>query len=526
MILQPGDILSILKNKPNASVVQTSRAQSLRLTAHVTGIGNDTLLEKLTGLENEEQLNLRKKYSRSNKDIFARIHRPEDKIFSAKGSSSYYNLPESLKKDFIAKLQNIYNGFSLKKWIENFAIQYFHIDPMGLIFMEVSSNGEQTYPTYKSTNRIFDYSLSGRHVEYVIFTTDEKDIFRVVDDLTDKTIKYDGNTVTEIDVFPNYFGKVPGLIISDIIQKNTEFYTSPDWEIIEIADEYLREGSVKSIYKLKFGYPRQWQYAGICSECNGTGHYKGEDCETCNGSGKSVTKDVSDIMVLPIPMEGQPTIAPNVSGYVSPDIQGWDKMTDEQTLLENVMNQTYWGTHQKEDTANETATGRFIDVQPVNDRLSKFSDWAQKVEQFITDLVGEFNYGVAYKGASITYGKRYLIETPDVIWNKYEDARIKGSPVSVLDDLLSEYYQSKYATDSMELLKMEKLMKVEPFLHLTIEQAKGVVTDTTDFNKKLYYSEWLNQLMPNDVMIKSVSELMTSLTEYTISKNIPETVII
>jgi len=84
-----------------------------------------------------------------------------------------------------------------------------------------------------------------------------------------------------------------------------------------------------------------------------------------------------------------------------------------------------------------------------------------------------------------------------------------------------EYYYSKYDNNSVELNKYLKLMKVEPFVHLTISEAKNVVSTPEEYNKKLYYSEWLNQLSDNEVLVKKVPDLQKSLSEYVTGKNIP-----
>ena len=426
-------------------------------------------------------------------------------------------------------MQNVYHGFSVRSWTENYAKTYLHIDPMGIILMEVGKN--VTYPTYKSTTSIYDYQLKGREVEYLVLTTKEPNEYRIIDDQFDKIVKFDGGIVTtkEDDVYPNYFGKVPAIVISDILKPNTEFYTSPDHEIIEIADEFLRESSVKSIFKLKHGYPKSWQYASVCQTCKGTGLKGGDDCGTCNGSGRAVVNDSSEVITLPYPDDGQTTITPNVAGYVSPDIAGWDKMSDELRLLENQMHNTYWGVEPLQQTNGQNPTKTATEIvdnnQPIYARLSKLSKWAEGIEKFITDYVGQFYYTASYKGCSISYGTRYGIEGPDAIWTKYQDARSKGAPDSVLDSLLLEYYESKYSTNNMELAKQVKLMKVEPFIHLTTLQAKDIVVSQLDYNKKLYYLEWLNTLPDNEVLIKSTANLIESLNNYAATKPIVQPIL-
>lgn len=518
MVLTTEQIKEILSKSPHAALLGTFRKESKELTAHITGQGNNDLLEKISGLENDDQLSLRKQFARSNKDIFARIHRPEDKIFTAKGGSKIYDISDSEKKELIKTLQSIYNGIDIQSWIEQFALTNLHIDPMGVILIEVSEDGTRAYPTYKSTSDIFDYSVKGRSLNYLILKGNESNIYRVIDSVTDTTYKFEGGTLTTINAFPNYFSEVPGIVISNILRKNSEYYQSPDQEIVELANEYLRESSVKTIYKLKHGYPKSWQYAGTCTECKGTGHYKGEDCSACNGSGRAISKDASQTITIPIPEEGQPTIAPNIAGFVSPDIAGWDKMNSEQEYLETLMHSTYWGIKERvQFNGTKTATEIVSDMQPINDRLVKFSMWAEELEKFITDKVAKFMY-TTYKGCSINYGKRFVLESYDQIWTKYQDARVKGSPMSVLDNLLIDYYESRYSSNQIELAKHLKLMRVEPYVHQTPKEVKDLEVDPLEYAKKVYYHEWLSTLEGNAILLKDVLTLRNELTIFVTDK--------
>lgn len=522
MQLTPSDLLTILKDKPNAKTLDFARKQSKKLTAHITGIGNDELLEQVTGLENDKQLSLRKKFAKSNMDMFSRVHRPEDKIFSAKGGSTYYQISESQQKELIARLNNIYKGYSIREWVERIALKYYHIDPMGLIFVEVNKDSI-AYPTYISSNDIYDYKLNGRKLDYVIIKTADPIIFRVVDEKRDYLVKFEGQDISEMadESYPNYFGEVPATIISDLVATNMDYFVSPDHEIVEIADEFLREGSVKSIYKLKHAFPKAWQYQSTCKTCNGTGLSEAEECKSCNGTGNQITTDASETITLPIPTADQPAIAPNVAGYATPDIEGWNKMTEEQTLLENLIHSTYWGIKDRVKAvgigSEKTATEIIDDMQPLNDRLHKFSKWAENIESFVVTLIGKFYFSGSFS-CSISYGKRYTLESPDAIWMKYQNAREKGSPTSVLDELLMEYYYSKYDNNSIELNKYIKLMKVEPFVHLTMKEGFDLILDKSDYNKKLYFNQWLNALPPNELIYKSVEQLDASLTQYVQAK--------
>jgi hypothetical protein len=129
----------------------------------------------------------------------------------------------------------------------------------------------------------------------------------------------------------------------------------------------------------------------------------------------------------------------------------------------------------------------------------------------------------SYQGATVNYGKRYMLESPDVLWEKYSNARIKGAATSVLDDLLQEYYEAKYDSDPIKLAIQSKLMKVEPFIHKTTEQVDSAISITPeDKIQKLYFSEWLSTLNEAMILSFSVEELKMQLEESVAKKTLPE----
>lgn len=514
MILKQGDIKRIIKENPNKAIVQEGQKMNKKLAVHIAGIGMDTYLEQINTFENPDQKKIRQKYARSNVDLFDRLSRPIDEVFSARGGSVYYNLPKAQEAEFRINLSNVEWGYTLRKWMDNIAKVAYLMDPMGLIFVEVGNN--EAYPTYKSIAGVYDYQLNGRRLDYIIFNTPDKNVYRVVDDAFDRLVKVDGESITSIPgkTFPNYFGHVPARIVSDLVRPGMDCFCSPFWTVVELADEFLREGSIKSVYKLLHGFPRYWQHITSCGDCNGDGLKDGRDCPTCKGTGNKLRYDVADSINLPVPGKDDPKVAPDVAGYVTPDIEGWQKMTEELQLLEDIMNHTIWGTHQRDEADNETATGRFIDVQPVNRRLNKFSEWGEEIEKFITDELGVFYFPGSYKGASVNYGRRYLIESPDTVWEKYLNARSTGAPQSTLDELLRDYYYTKYSNDSLELQKHIRLMKIEPFVHLTLTEAKMVAYGTIDYKMKLYFSEWIGTLQESVLLFGTIEALRASLTSY------------
>ena len=568
MILDETQILQILKTNPAKNTLNLARQKAAILKIHITGENLKDAITQMPDFEDDQKKNIRQKYSRSNKDLFARLHRPIDKVFRAKGGSITYNMPDNAQKPFASYIANIRNGMSLRKWIQMVALPAFQIDPMGLIYMEIDKNlgkdgKQQPYPTYKSTSDIFDYLLNGRKLEYVIFKLSDKDSqniittgvelpsqqqslldklksklntarwYRVVDDTTDKIIEWDGqDQISEVAglSIPNYFMQVPALIISDIVNYNSEIFLSPDNDIVELANDFLTDCSVFNIWKKKHGFPKQWRVRSVCPSCMGTGKQNGSVCPDCGGTAYNKRSSVRDEIVIPMPTAEDGSSRANllptkVYGFETPDIEGWDKMVSEMERLEELMHVSLYGTCSNQKTngpatkGQQTATEAIMDVQSMNERLDDFREWGQTLETFVIDLSGQLQYGSAYKGVSDNWGNRYIIEGPDVIWEKYKNARSAGAPQATLDGLLRDYYESRYSASPLDLAKALILMKVEPWTHATIQQVEMMSVTDIDRAAKTYFSEWVSTIDDMHIIMGDPDTLRDELYAYVTPKS-------
>jgi hypothetical protein len=542
----------IIKYDPSIALLEEAKKDASLLNAHITGAGLSTIIRSDDYFEDDQKKNLRQKYARSNRDLFARIHRPIDKVFTAKGGSNIYNLPEAQEKKMAAYLATIRNGMSLRKWIKAMALPAYQIDPMGIVFMELDAL-RQPYPTYRATADIFRYKLNGRKLEYIIFKIGADDVrlagrnmgvpdvtlngifeklpslngtpkfLRVVDDVSDKIYRLEGEgQYTEIPELnlPNYWMYVPGMIVSDLVKYNSQCFQSPDADIVELANDFLTDCSVFNIWKKLHGFPKAWRTKTACSTCMGSGLVRGVECPDCAGTGNKKKATVRDEIIVPIPDDGKMPTA--FGGYITPDTEGWKLMRDEMTSLEDMMFMTSWGTIMKRPTDKaqpETATSEFINAQAINERLPDYKAWAETVETFIITAVGQIMFNQSYQGPSVNYGNRFIIEGPDVIWNKYADARAEGAPQAALDGLLRDYYESRYEGSPMDLNKSLKLMKVEPWTHLTIDQVQASSALQIDKIAKTYFSEWVSTKTDMEILSADEQELRDELMEYADAKN-------
>lgn len=537
MILDPKDIKRILKQRPNQKLLAAAQRYTQKLIMHMTGIGLDNYIECMEYFERPELLAIRKKYTRSNKDMFARLHRPIDKIWTARGGSAYYGVGEWQSKKLKQSLANVQYGYNLRKWLEVFWMSAYHYDPMGLIFMEVA--GGETYPTYKSVNDIYDYSLDGRNVEYVVFKTDEKisrvkqgqeiqlPVYRLVDDAFDYLLTWDGEeyTVLRKQTFVNYFGTVPARVISDIYDPVRGMYISPDDAIIEIADQYLKEGSILNVFKNYYGFQQKFAYAGVCPSCNGSQYTEGQKCSSCSGTGYKTKYDVSELIILPLPTKEDPVLTPDVAGYIAPDIATWDKQDSSVEALYNLAYATKWNPEQRiqpttiqgGDTAR-TATEVVYNDQPKLEALNRYADAAEQMEKFITDHVGNFIFSNSYPGADINYGRRFVIEGPDAILDKLMELITAEAPSEIVREKMVEYYTSLYQFDGVKLNIALKLADVEPLPFYPISKAKDLLPDL-EFAKKRLYNDWRSLQSTKNILISATAEaLSASLEAYVVER--------
>lgn len=501
--------------------VRIARENSAVYKALVNGEGfSRVLIDKIEYIESAAKAKVRQKYSKDIRDLFERVMKPRDNVFQANGGSEKIMIGnETMLLRFNEARTNFKSNKSVFKYLSEVYFRLADVDPNGMIFIEYKMKGDEpkAYPTYKSINDIYDYSPDGQKVEYLVFNPEEKLIghiqqmvWRIVDDATDRLISQIGDNYTIIESFDHPFGEVPGLILCETEVIGTNIRIPAIHNIMEVAKDYARDKSILTIYKFQKGYPIHWRFVTQCRKCQGAG-MKGEDkCVSCDGHGYIKNTDVSDMVTLPIPDEGQPNIAPNIAGYISPDLETWKQIKIDMRDFENVMKDTIWGTSllaNKNDNLQETetATGRYIDVQPIINTLNTFADTAEYMDNTLSNWLLNFVDTIKPRGEVLyvrTYGRRYIIENPDIILTKYQEAKKTSDSSTVLDKLLEEFILSKYKNDAYMQSLMLKKMRLEPYVHMTLDQVFKSFGPQEAYAKETFNKFWAtaDQNKPESVL--------------------------
>lgn len=565
----------VLKN-PNKSLVDYGIEQNTKLAMHVDGRGMKEAIKHIEFFANKELYAIQKQYAISNQDVFGRLLQMEEMVFSARGGSSYFRLPtDEQETQMNALLSNVRFGISLRKWIKNFAIKAYRTDPMGIVFMEVeqqriTADGTlippNAYPTYKSIACIYDYKPNGRRLEYVCFQLTKSEAvyfgitdpdlegllndaktnyYRLVDDAKDIIVKKEESTVrlatniTHKNPVANTWKRTPGFIISDLmLYTDTNKFLSPLNLVVELADCFLQDRSIRDLQKKYHGFAKAVEPLLSCPTCEGTGYVSSNACPDCaikgadKGSGYKLKTKVSDVAKFPLEiLENSGFDFRKIFGYVTPDIESWNKQDNSLNDLEELIELTYWGTLRvkktKQNATNtdgqpKTATEIDSNEQPKEARLNAIAEWAESTEGMIADFIGEYWFEDTAFKSSITYGKDWIFRSPEEYMADYLTLRTKGAPDFTLDETIEKYYKAKYQTNPLQLEKYLKMLDVEPFPHLSVNVAKGLITDFTEYNCKLYFGEWANTVIDIDWIRLKPVHLKQKLKEYVLAKNLTE----
>jgi hypothetical protein len=533
------NFITPIKTSPKR--LQDAKKEHSDLKALIDGKNFQTLLvTKIEHLESNDRIKARQKYSREIMDLFERLQRKTDNVYSANGTNKEYKIDnETIKKEVIAKLSNIRGNQSLMQWLQMNWMDVYHSDPAGLIMLEyLTENGEvkDVYPTYKEVLSIRSYHEKGQNVEWVLFEpkriqgsmlnakilkkdpgyikrysdTQQYMVVRFVDDENDYSFTYNGSVYKEIPelTFEHPFGMCPAIINSNITEKIIQTRLSPFHKIIPVTKEYARDVSIKTLFKFSQGFALFWRYVVYCSECKGKGVKDNKTCSHCDGHGIVKRKDVTDEVRLPVPKEGQQVLT-TIGGFLTPPLDIWDQYTKELVEAEVKMEDTHWGSHVVQGEG-ETATARYIDTQPVISRLNAYGDVAEWVEWQLSEWIVNLYDPTKKKderNVIVNYGRLYIIETPEAILDRYQKAKTDEAPITVLDKIMLDYIMSKYKNNEIGMARALLKFSIEPYPHYTVEQVNDVM-GVDIAQKKLLFHEWWTSKEANIDQVKDTKETL------------------
>lgn len=588
------EIGNIISKNPNKRRLDEARRLNAKMMLHLHGTGMKNALAQMQYFENADIYKSRREYALSNVDLFERVLNEEQQIFTARGGSAYFNLPEHQEQEMHGHLADVVYGMSLRRWVATFGINAYRADPMGVIFMEAErcsddsgyegsdNNGSagssvpRCYPVYKSTADIWDYLPNGRRLEYVCFTLTDDELelygiepksdaagevgsragvkqpaqhkyFRFVDDGQDIIVmrQDSSGSVVQVDLKNGYsnpivglWNRVPGFIVSDLVRfSDPGSFDTPLSKVVELADAFLTDRSIKNLQQKYHGFAKAFEPLIRCFTCNGEGYVKGSACPDCTapgqdkGTGIKMRTTIADVFKIPMDMLTQDK-APNfdakrIYGYITPDIASWNKQDESLEALEGRLYRTYWGTcsthvqgYNGSQGTHETATKTLVNLQPKYAVLNRTADWAEQTERMIANMYQEFYYGVEAPQSNITYGRDYILQTPEEILAEYYGMKANGVSDSMLDNQYEKYIKSLYQANPVQETVYRKKFDVEPFPHITAAEVEASeVVLPIDKLCKRYFGEWDDTLSDAEWVVRDVAELKRMLVDFVSCKS-------
>lgn len=511
MTLTNSEARQIIKdNQIIGAEFQSLRLKSEMLYALVEGDDfKGKLIDQIEFIESDKKQEARSKYSRDIQDFFERLFQPLENISFATGGNKVYDIDDmDVKKEFLKTISNIKNSNTLSNWIQDTGIKLRHVDPNGVMFLEYISERKEVFPTYKSINKIRNYKKRGQILDWILFEPklakfQERDVrlWRIVDDVFDRTYIQIGQefTLSEEMSFVHPFGEVPAVLNSNIVKTGSDYRISPIEQILGLSKEYARDQSIKTLYKFTQGFPIHWRYVTECDDCKGTGRKEGSGCGSCDSRGYLTKGDVTDVVTLPVPKEGQASIAPDIAGHIKPDNETWNQYTDELNDLEKKAFRTFWGTLLgSEETfgGRKTTTEVIFNKQPIENRLNQYADYSEFIEWKLSEWILNFIDNSKKKAdnkITISYGRDYVIEPSDTILKRYEESKGKQENDVILDELFRQYLQATYRTNPIELAKNLLKSQIEPYIHQTLKDVKDIF-GTDEAQRKVLFGKWWDTL--------------------------------
>jgi len=482
--------------------ITKAREYSVKLRALVDGKGyTELLINQIEKLESTDRIAVRKKYSKDIRSLSTRLTNARSNVFQANGGSVDVDIKSDTLKEEVNTILSKFKGQkSIHQYLAENLFQLSDIDPSGLIYIEyLSENGElvNIYPTYKSIQDIRYYKADGQSVKVVLFEPTPIPnglLWRVVDAEREWFVKQIGLTFEEDTTksFNHPFGDVPSVVLGERVETGSDYRLSWIDKVIPDMERYALKTSIDTIYGIQKGFPLHWRMKMKHRDESGVRRTGRKDDASPDLKGEVVTNDVSDVINIPAPREGSPAIR-DYAGYVSPDIDFLNYSSESIQELEDQMATTLWGTtKEKNQRGGETATGRYIDLQPVHNELNNLTNIAEYVQNTLANFVVKAIDKTKNEDNKYTYvaGRRFLIESVDAVLERYDTSRKNGDPSAILDKNLEEWVLTKYKTDPSMQEQMMKKIRIEPYVHWDVVTVNSMFGAAEAYQKILFNDWW------------------------------------
>ena len=215
---------------------------------------------------------------------------------------------------------------------------------------------------------------------------------------------------------------------------------------------------------------------------------------------------------IPVPneSENQPDLR-NPVQLLKVDRDSLDYNVDEQKRLREEIITAVVGQDEivtNRDAFNEQQVmANFESVTTVLRRIKKGFEAAQ---QWVDSTICKLRYGRYFISAKIDYGTEFYLYSPEELREQYKNAKESGAPESELDAMLNRIIETQYRNDPVQLRRMLLLSELEPYRHLSRQEAtemfeKNIVSEQ-DLRIKLNFPNFVRRFERENTNIVAFGE--------------------
>lgn len=283
---------------------------------------------------------------------------------------------------------------------------------------------------------------------------------------------------------------------------------SLDWfEFFHISKRQL---DLMGAYPILSGYEQNCDFTNAENGdyCDGgflknkQGYYKLDMAGTlmrCPKCGNKRIVGAGSFVEIPVPNggENQPDLR-NPVQMLSVDKASLDyNVSEEKRLREDIITSVVG---QAEIITNREAFNEQqvqANYENVTTILRRVKRGFENAQTWVDSTICRLRYGEQFISAKIDYGTDFFLASVDELWEKYKKAKESGASESELDMLQNSILETEYRNDPTQLRRMKILADLEPYRHMTREEAiemreKNLISDS-DLRIKLNFSNFVNR---------------------------------
>lgn len=393
----------------------------------------------------------------------------------------------------------------------------------------------QPYPYFLRLCDVIDYECSEEYggqeskVEWIVFRLDKTRIaffdnsaYQVFStkEGTDEIVEELVNTphglgycpVTEFwceeHPFAKYLSKLDKLLFFLVSKDEMDLGNSyPVWWMHETDCDFEDPGTHDYC---DGGFLRTTAGSYIMSRSLGSGSSQLCPCPKCKGK----FRGAGTVLKLPVPKNGDDKPLGIPAGIITTPVESLDYHVAEiqRRALEIYEGIVGVGGEPTNDQAqNEKQV--MSSFESKTDVLKKIKKHFERVQRWTEETICRLRYDNKFTSLSVDYGQTFYLATAEMLLEYYQQALIKNTPDDILDEMLSDYHQTKFRNNPEQLQREKILMSLDPYRHRTLTQVQGLydknLIEFPDYYLKFNFSTLIARFERENV---SVTEFGSALS--------------